>query len=94
MIAKGKSWRRPNPGDTLKRLIAENPKAGKRKLLALFVEGINGTDGKGALDSMAKYLFEVNYDLIVGKRVRQALLFRLPNLFLEKSAQSRSSVWR
>jgi hypothetical protein len=61
MTAKGKSWRRTNPRDVLKRLIAENPKAGKRALLTLFLEHINGTDGKGALDSVAKYWFEVNY---------------------------------
>jgi len=66
MTIKGKSWRRPNPRDVLKRLIAENPKAGKRKLLALFVEEINGRDGKGALDSVAKYWFEVNYDRLTG----------------------------
>jgi hypothetical protein len=61
MTVKGKSWRRSNPSDVLKRLIAENPKAGKRKLLAMFIEDINGRDGKGALDSVAKYWFEVNY---------------------------------
>jgi hypothetical protein len=66
MTAKGKSWRRSNPGDTLKRLIAENPKAGKRKLLALFLEEIDGIDGKGALDSVAKYWFEVNYSRLAG----------------------------
>jgi hypothetical protein len=66
MVAKGKSWRRSNPGDVLKRLMAENPKAGKRKLLALFVEYINGTDGNGALDSVAKYLFEATYDRLAG----------------------------
>jgi hypothetical protein len=62
MTAKGKSWRRSNPRDVLKRLVAENPKAGKRRLLALFLEDIDGRDGKGALDSVAKYWFEVNYD--------------------------------
>jgi hypothetical protein len=62
MTTKGKSWRRSNPRDVLKRLIAENPKAGKRKLLALFLEHVNGRDGKGALDSVAKYWFEANYD--------------------------------
>jgi len=61
MTAKGKSWHRPNPRDVLNRLIAENPSAGKRKLLALFVEDINGRDGKGAPDSGAKYWFAVNY---------------------------------
>jgi hypothetical protein len=66
MTAKDKSWRRSNPGDILKRLIAENPKAGKRKLLALFLEDINGRDGKGALDFVAKYWFEANYDRLVG----------------------------
>jgi hypothetical protein len=66
MTAKGKSWRRPNPSDVLKRLIAENPRAGKRKLLTLFIEDFNGCDGKGALDSVAKYLFEANYDRLAG----------------------------
>jgi hypothetical protein len=66
IAAKGKSWRRSNPGDTLRHLIAENPKAGKRKLLLLFLEDINGTDGKGALDSVAKYWFEANYDRLAG----------------------------
>jgi hypothetical protein len=66
MIINGKSWRRSNPRDVLKRLIAENPKAGKRKLLALYLEHVNGTDGKGALDSVTKYWFDANYDRIVG----------------------------
>jgi hypothetical protein len=66
MIAKGKSWRRSNPRDVLSRLIAENPKAGKRKLLALFLEDINGSDGDGALDSVAKYWFDANYDRLAG----------------------------
>jgi FANCL C-terminal domain len=30
MTTKGKSWHRSNPRDVIKRLIAENPKAGKR----------------------------------------------------------------
>ena len=62
MASKGKTWHPRNPGEVLKRLIAENPKAGKRKLLALFIENINGRDGKGALDSVAKYWFEASYD--------------------------------
>jgi hypothetical protein len=66
MTAKGKSWRRSNPRDVLMRLIAENPKAGKRKLLALFLEDINGIDGKGALDSVAEYWFDANYDSLAG----------------------------
>jgi hypothetical protein len=66
MTAKGKSWRRSNPGDTLKQLIAENPKAGKRKLLALFLEHINGHNGEGALDSVGEYWFDANYDRIAG----------------------------
>jgi len=66
MITNGKSWLRSNPGEVLKRLIAENPKAGKRKLLALFVEDINGRDGEGALDSVAKYWFDANYDRLTG----------------------------
>ena len=66
MTAKGKSWRRSNPRDIIKRLIADNPKAGKRKLSALFVQEINGRDGKGALDSVAKYWFEANYARLAG----------------------------
>jgi hypothetical protein len=66
MTTKSKSWRRSNPRDVLKRLIGENPKAGKRKLLTLFLEDINGADGKSALDSVAKYWFEANYDRLVG----------------------------
>ena len=66
MTAKGKSWRRSNPRHVLNRLIDENPKAGKRKLLALFLEDINGRDGKGALDSVAKYWFDANYDRVAG----------------------------
>jgi hypothetical protein len=65
-VTKGKSWTRPNPSDVLRQLIAENPKAGKRQLLALFLEDINGIDGKGALDSVAKYWFDANYDRLVG----------------------------
>jgi hypothetical protein len=61
---KGKAWRRANPRDVLARIIAENPKAGQRKLLALFIEHINGRDGKGALDCVAKYWFEVNFGRI------------------------------
>jgi hypothetical protein len=66
MTAKAKSWRRPNPRDVLKRLIAENPKAGKRRLLVLFLERINGCDGEGALDSVAKYWFDSHYDRLAG----------------------------
>lgn len=66
MTVKGKSWRRANPRDVLKKIIAENPKAGKRKLLALFIEHVNGRDGKGALDSVAEYWFAANYDRLVG----------------------------
>ena len=62
MTAKGNTWHRSNPRDVLKRLIAENPKAGKRKLLALFLEHIDGRDGRGALDSVTKYWFDANYD--------------------------------
>jgi hypothetical protein len=62
MTTKGKSWRRSNPRDVLKCLIAENPKAGKRELLELFLEHINGRDGERALDSVAKYWFDANYD--------------------------------
>ena len=64
---KGKSWRRPNPRDVLMQLIGENPKAGKRKLLALFLEHIDGNDGQGALDSVAKYWFDANYDRQIGR---------------------------
>jgi hypothetical protein len=64
MTAKGKSWRRSNPRDVLKRLIAENPKAGKRKLLALFLEHVRSSDG--ALDSVAEYWFDANYDRLAG----------------------------
>jgi hypothetical protein len=60
MTAKGKSWRRANPRDVLKRLIAENPKAGKRKLLALFLEHVRSSDG--SLDSLAGYWFAANYE--------------------------------
>lgn len=66
MTAKGKAWRRSNPRDVLKKLIAENPKAGKRRLLALFMEHVNGRDGKGALDSVAEYWFAANYDRLAG----------------------------
>jgi hypothetical protein len=62
MTARGNSWHRSNPRDVLRRIIAENPKAGKRKLLALFLEHIDGPDGKGALDSVTKYWFDANYD--------------------------------
>ena len=57
---KGKTWRRANPRDVLASIIAENPKAGERKLLLLFIEHIRGRDGKGALDSVAKYWFAQN----------------------------------
>jgi hypothetical protein len=67
MTTKGKSWHRSNPRDVIKRLIAENPKAGKRKLLALFLEHVNGRDSDGALDSVAKYWFDSNYDRLAGK---------------------------
>jgi len=60
MTAKGKSWRRSNPSDILKRLIAENPKAGKRTLLALFLEHVRSSDG--SLDSLAEYWFATNYE--------------------------------
>jgi hypothetical protein len=66
MKTKGKSWRRSNPCDALKRLIAENPKAGKRRLLTLFLEHVAYPDGKGALDSVAEYWFDANYDRLVG----------------------------
>jgi hypothetical protein len=66
MTTEGKSWRRSNPRDVLKRLIAENPKAGKRKLLALFLKEINGHDGRGSLDSVGEYWFNSNYDRVVG----------------------------
>jgi hypothetical protein len=66
MTVKGTSYRRYNPRDVLKRLIAEHPKAGKRKLLALFMEHVNGRDGKGALDSVAEYWFDANYDRLAG----------------------------
>ncbi len=64
MTSKGKSWRRSNPSDVLKRLVAENPKAGKRKLLALFLEHVRSSDG--SLDSLAKYWFDANYDRLAG----------------------------
>lgn len=67
MATKGKSWRRSNPRAVLKRLIAENPKSGKRKLLALFLEHIDGCDGKRALDSVAEYWFDANYGRIAGE---------------------------
>ena len=60
MTSKGKSWRRTNPRDILKRLIAENPKAGKRRLLALFLEDVRS--GDGSLDSLAEYWFAANYE--------------------------------
>jgi hypothetical protein len=59
---KGKSWRRPNPRDVLLRLIADNPKAGKRKLWTLFLEHVAGRDGNSAIDSVAEYWFATNYD--------------------------------
>jgi hypothetical protein len=64
MTTKGQFWRRSNPRDVLKRLIAENPKAGKRKLLALFLEHVRSSDG--SLDSVAKYWFDANYDRLAG----------------------------
>jgi hypothetical protein len=66
MTTKGKTWSRSNPRDVLMLLIAEHPKAGKRKLLALFLEHVNDRDGKGALDSVAKYWFDANYDRLGG----------------------------
>lgn len=62
MARKGKSWRRSNPRDVLASLIAENPKAGKRKLLDEFLTVMRGKDGKDALDSVAEYWFEANYE--------------------------------
>ena len=57
---KGKTWRRANPRDVLKRLILENPRVGKRKLLAMFRNEIRGKDGKGYLDSVIDYWFASN----------------------------------
>lgn len=39
---QGKSYRRANPRDVLARLIAEHPKAGKRKLKDEFLTVIRG----------------------------------------------------
>ena len=55
------SFRRVDPRGVLKRLIAENPKAGRRKLLALFIEHFDG-DSEFALEHIWKYWFEANYD--------------------------------
>lgn len=61
MVKKAKSWRRTNPRDVLKRLILENPKAGKRKLLEMFRDEMRGKDGKGYLDSVIDYWFASNW---------------------------------
>jgi hypothetical protein len=66
MTTRGTSWRRSNPSDVLKRLIAENPKAGRRKLLLLFLDQVRGPDANRALDSVTEYWFEANYDRLAG----------------------------
>jgi hypothetical protein len=66
MTTKAKTWRRPNPRDVVIRLIAENPKAGKRKLLALFLEQVAGRDGNSALNSVAEYWFEAHWENLKG----------------------------
>ena len=68
MTAKAKSWRRSNPRDVLNRLITENPKAGKRKLLDEFLTVIRDKDGKDDLNSVAKYWFEANWDRLKGNQ--------------------------
>lgn len=63
---KGKTWRRANPRDVLARLIAEHPKAGKRKMKEEFLTVIRGKDGRDALDSVADYWFEANWEKLKG----------------------------
>jgi hypothetical protein len=63
---KGKAWRRANPRDVLARLIAENPKAGKRKLKDEFLAAIQGKDGRDAFADVADYWFEANWEKLKG----------------------------
>lgn len=66
MATKGKTYRRANPRDTLARLMADNPKAGKNKLRELFIFQVLGPDGKDTLLSVAEYWFATNYDRLKG----------------------------
>lgn len=63
---KGRSYRRANPRDVIARLIAEQPLAGKRKLKDEFLTVIRGKDGRDALDSVADYWFEANWEKLKG----------------------------
>lgn len=63
-MKKGRSWRRSNPRDVLARLIAEHPKAGKRKILELFTDHMRWPEGTNILDHVAKYWFEANWERV------------------------------
>lgn len=58
---RGKTWRR-DPRNVVARLIAENPKAGKKKWKEAFRIAIRGKDGGDALDSVADYWFETYWE--------------------------------
>lgn len=75
--SRGRSYRRENPRDVLARLIAEHkdvvtgliakhPKAGKRELKDKFLTVIRGKNGRDALDSVADYWFEANWEKLKG----------------------------
>ncbi len=64
---KGKTWRLDNPLDVFKRIVAENPKAGKRKLSALCVKEIRRQcPTPDLLISWVDYLISHNYEKLRG----------------------------
>ncbi len=65
--AKVQSWKRANPRDLLKRLIDDNPKAGKDTLFREFRDQLRGDDGEDFLDSVIEYWFANNYHSLIEK---------------------------
>lgn len=63
--AKVQSWKRANPRDLLKRLIDNQPAAGRDAIFQEFREYLRGDDGEDFLDSVIEYWFANNYHSLI-----------------------------
>jgi hypothetical protein len=58
--AKRQSWRHDNPRDTLKKIIEENPRAAKERLLEMFMQIVLERGKRVLLETIIEYWFANN----------------------------------
>lgn len=69
--AKRQSWRYANPRETLRRLIEDNPTAGKMDLFELFSNEVFRPSSKPLLLSIVEYWFDNNFQSLMPRQPRR-----------------------